>query len=84
MPYLRVTCPAIDAAERRAVAETLTSTLVELFTPSRGPGSEEIRARTTVQFACYQLDELFVGGVAASPSQVGVTTELSDWHMIFG
>jgi phenylpyruvate tautomerase PptA (4-oxalocrotonate tautomerase family) len=81
MPYLHVTCPAIDEAERRTVAETLTSALVELFTPPRGPRSVEIRARTTVQFACYRLDELFVGGVAASSSRADVTAELSDWHM---
>jgi phenylpyruvate tautomerase PptA (4-oxalocrotonate tautomerase family) len=34
-----------------------------------------------MQFSCYQLEELFVGGVAAEPSRPDVTVELSDWHM---
>lgn len=81
MPYLRVSCPSIDALQRRDIAARLTDAVVELFTPPRGPSREEIRARTSVQFACYGPDELFVAAQPAGPSQPDVTVELSDWSM---
>jgi len=52
-----------------------------LFTAPRGPSREEIRARTSVQFACYGPDELFVAGDPAGPTQRDVTVELSVWSM---
>jgi len=67
VPYLRVTCPPLTADRRRQVAEELTAVVVELFTPPRGPSAEDIRARTTVHFAVYGPDELFVGGRPATP-----------------
>ncbi len=81
MPYLRVNCPSIDAQQRRDIAIRLTDAVVELFTPPRGPSREEIRARTSVHFACYGSDELFVAGQAAGPTRPDVTVELSDWSM---
>lgn len=81
MPYLRVTCPPLQPERRRAVAETLTAAVVELFTPPRGPSPADIRARTTVQFASYGPDELFVGGDAVITDAPEVTVELSDWSM---
>ncbi len=81
MPYLRVSCPGIDAEGRRDIAGRLTDAVVELFTPPRGPSREEIRSRTSVQFACYGPDELFIAGQAAGPTQPDVTVELSDWSM---
>lgn len=81
MPYLRLTCPDINPQARGTIAETLTATIVELFTPPRGPSREDIRARTTVHFACYEVGELFVGGVAAQPGGADITAELSDWSM---
>lgn len=80
MPYLRVTCPALAATERRTAADALTAAVVELFTPPRGPSRDDIRARTTVHFTCYGNDELFIGGLPTSPPG-DVTVELSDWHM---
>ena len=61
MPYLRVTCPHVDNDRRREVAAALTEAVVEIFTPSRGPSAADIRARTTVHFACYGPEE-FVRG----------------------
>lgn len=81
MPYLRLTCPETGPQARGNIAETLTTTLVELFTPPRGPSREDVRARTTVHFACYQAAELFVGGSAAEPDGSDITAELSDWSM---
>ena len=81
MPYLRVSCPSIDAQQRRNIAARLTDAVVELFTPPRGPSRQETRARTSVQFACYGPDELFVAAQAAGPTRLHVTVELSDWSM---
>lgn len=81
VPYLRVTCPPLTADRRRQVAEELTAVVVELFTPPRGPSAEDIRARTTVHFAVYGPDELFVGGRPATTEDPDVTVELSDWSM---
>lgn len=79
MPYLRVTCPALDAAGRIEIAESLTATIVELFTAPRGPSADDIRARTTVHFVSYHEAELFVGGRAANAGAPDVTVEISDW-----
>src|SRR5690242_17172163 len=81
MPYLRITCPTVGAQRRVQIATALTDAVVELFTPPRGPSAADIRARTTVHFACYGDDELFVGGHPSSVDQPDVTVELSDWSM---
>lgn len=81
MPYLRVTCPDLDTQHRVEIAGTLTDAVVELFTPPRGPSAAQIRDRTTVHFACYGQQELFIGARAASPQHPDVTVELSDWSL---
>ena len=81
MPYLRVSCPALDPPRRREIAESLTAAVVELFTPPRGPSASDIRERTTVHFFGYTDDQLFVGGRAATSTNPDVTVELSDWSM---
>lgn len=81
MPYLRITCPALEPGRRREIAEQLTTAVVELFTPPRGPSAADIRDRTTVHFASYGPDELFIAGRPASGAAPDVTVELSDWHM---
>lgn len=81
MPYLRLTCPPLEPARRREVAEELTAAVVELFTPPRGPSATDIRARSTVHFATYGPDELFIGGHAATVAYPDVTVEVSDWSM---
>jgi hypothetical protein len=53
MPYLRITCPALDPERRREIADALTDAVVELFTPPRGPSADDIRARTTVHYTSY-------------------------------
>ncbi len=81
VPYLRLTCPPLTDDRQRRVAEELTAVVVELFTPPRGPSADDIRARTTVHFATYGPDQLFVGGRAATTEDPDVTVELSDWSM---
>lgn len=81
MPYLRLTGPNVDADRRVAIAARLTDAVVELFTPPRGPSTDDIRSRTTVHFTSYDTDELFVGGRAARGENPDVTVELSDWFM---
>lgn len=78
MPYLRVTCPALEPERRAEVAARLTDAVVEVFTPPRGQSPEETRSHTTVHFTAYGLGELFVGGRGATPGQPDVTVELSD------
>lgn len=83
MPYLRITCPEIDAGHRAAAASRLTAAINDLFyRPRGGPTREELRERTTVHFVPYADRELFVGG--RTPGERGaadVTVELSDWGM---
>lgn len=81
MPYLRLTCPQLEPERRRSIAETLTSAVVELSTPPRGPTADEIRAHTTVHFTCYGPDELFIAGRPADPGAPDVTVEFSDWSI---
>jgi phenylpyruvate tautomerase PptA (4-oxalocrotonate tautomerase family) len=81
MPYLRITCPALDPERRREIADALTDAVVELFTPPRGPSADDIRARTTVHYTSYDANELFVGGRPATTETPDVTVELSDWSM---
>jgi hypothetical protein len=48
---------------RRAVAERLTAAINDLFFNPRAPLTrEELRQRTTVHFAVYGVDELFIAG----------------------
>jgi hypothetical protein len=81
VPYLRLTCPPVQAAVRREIAAALTDALVALFTPPRGPDAAEIRAHTTIHFTPYRPDELFIGAAAPDPAHPDVTAELSDWSM---
>ncbi|MBV8364451.1 MAG: hypothetical protein JO193_07790 [Candidatus Eremiobacteraeota bacterium] len=86
MPYLRITCPQIDAPRRRAIATSLTDAVIELFFNPRAPVTrEQLRERTTVHFCMYGDAELFIGG--RTPDERGVadvTVELSDWSMSVG
>ena len=83
MPYLRITGPDVDASRRRAIAASLTDAVVELWYDRRAPlTKDELRERTTIHFAPYGSDELFIG--ARTPDERGVsdvTVELSDWGM---
>ncbi len=82
MPYLRITCPEMEAAARRTIAAQLTTRIVELFfNPCARLTREELRERTTVHFAQYGLDEMFIGGVPQEHLAADVTVELSDWSM---
>ncbi|MBV9269476.1 MAG: hypothetical protein JO165_00135 [Candidatus Eremiobacteraeota bacterium] len=86
MPYLRITCPEIDASQRPVIARALTEAVVELFFDRRARMTrDELRDRTTVHFMPYADAELFVGG--RTPRERGtpdVTVELSDWSMSVG
>jgi phenylpyruvate tautomerase PptA (4-oxalocrotonate tautomerase family) len=83
MPYLRLTCPELDAERRQAMATRLTDALNDLLFDPRGRLTrDELRERTTVQFTPYASGDLFIGG--RTPSARGaadVTLELSDWGM---
>ena len=83
MPYLRVTCPSLDADCRSAVAGRLTDAINDLFYNPRGRLTrEELRERTTVHFATYGDQEIFIGGrTPAQRGAVDITVELSDWYM---
>lgn len=81
VPYLRITCPELDAERRGEIAAALTDAVVKLFTPPRGPFNAEIRSRTTVHYVCYGDGELFVGGRPVGADHPDVTVELSDWSM---
>ena len=83
MPYLKITCAGhwIDAAP--AIAKRLTDEINDLFYNPRSPTSrEELRERTTVQFAPYTVQQVFIGGATPEDrGMVDVTVELSDWSM---
>ncbi|WP_019586356.1 hypothetical protein [Deinococcus apachensis] len=83
MPYLRVTCPPLPAERKRHIAGQLTEAVNLLFfSPRGGPTREELRERTTVHFAEYGEDDLYIG--ARSVGERGaadLTVELSDWNM---
>jgi phenylpyruvate tautomerase PptA (4-oxalocrotonate tautomerase family) len=83
MPYLRITCPALDRAARSRIAERLTDSINDLFyNPRARLSRQELRERTTVHFTPYADAELFIG--ARTPAERGtpdVTVELSDWSM---
>ena len=83
MPYLRITCPDISWQRRRAVAERLTEAVNDLFfNPRARLTRRELRERTTVHFAAYRENELFIG--ARTPEQrnaLDLTVEVSDWSM---
>ena len=83
MPYLRITCPALEREKYAAIAAELTQSVNDLFYNPRGRVTqEELKERTTVHFVPYSEGELFVGGTP--PAQRGhadVTLELSDWYM---
>ena len=81
VPYLRLTCPPPQPARRHEIAVVLTDALVALFTPSRGPAPEQIRARTTVHLTPFAANELFIGGRPVHPGRPDVTAEISDWSM---
>lgn len=83
MPYLRLTCPELEAQRRQAIATRLTDAINDLlFNPRGRPTREELRERTTVHFTPYAAGELFIGG--RTPAERGasdITLELSDWGM---
>ena len=83
MPYLKITCQQLDNERSKAIAESLTQEINDLYYNPKGKLSrEEIRERTTVHFAPYEEGELFIGG--KTPRQrdaADITVELSDWSM---
>lgn len=83
MPYLRITCPEMFPQRRRAIAERLTGAINDLFfSPYARLTREQLRERTTVQFATYGEDEFFIGGHTPQERHAtDVTLELSDWGM---
>lgn len=83
MPYLRLTCPALDAQRRQAIASHLTETINNLLYDSRSRLTrEELRERTTVHFVPYATDELFIGSrTPEDRAAMDITLELSDWGM---
>jgi phenylpyruvate tautomerase PptA (4-oxalocrotonate tautomerase family) len=83
VPYLRITCPTTTPEQRRAIAERLTATVVDLFFSPHAPITrEELRERTTVHFTSYGEDELYIGGrTPRERDAIDLTVELSDWSM---
>ncbi len=83
MPYLRITSPDIPAQRRRAIAQRLTTAINDLFFDPRARLTrEELRERTTVHFAAYGEDELFIAGrTPQERNAIDLTVELSDWSM---
>lgn len=83
MPYLRVTCPPLPAERKAEVARQLTEAVNLLFfSPRGGPTREELRERTTVHFAEYRDEDLYIGGrTPRERGRVDLTVELSDWNM---
>ncbi|HZB97517.1 MAG TPA: hypothetical protein VE219_02850 [Candidatus Sulfotelmatobacter sp.] len=83
MPYLKVTCPELDAERRATTAARVTEAVNDLFYNPRGPTTrEQLRERTTIHFTPYAERELFIGG--RTPTERGaldLTVELSDWGM---
>ncbi len=83
VPYLRITCPEMPGQRKRAIAEQLTGAVNDLFfNPRARLTREELRERTTVHFAAYRENELFIG--ARTPEErnaIDLTVELSDWSM---
>lgn len=70
MPYLRISCPALDAAQRRHMAEELTAAITDLFyNPRTQLSREELRERTTVHFFPYAEGEIFIGAAHASDAR---------------
>ena len=83
MPYLRITCPEMPDNRRRPIAEQLTAAVNDLFFDPRARVTrEELRERTTVHFAAYRENELFIGArTPVERNAVDVTVEISDWSM---
>ncbi|MBV8844832.1 MAG: hypothetical protein JO307_18655 [Bryobacterales bacterium] len=68
---------------RRPIAEQLTAAVNDLFFDPRARVTrEELRERTTVHFAAYRENELFIGArTPVERNAVDVTVEISDWSM---
>jgi phenylpyruvate tautomerase PptA (4-oxalocrotonate tautomerase family) len=83
MPYLRLTCPELDAEHRQTLATRLTDAINDLLFDPRGRLTrDELRERTTVHFTPYAPGELFIGGrTPEARGAADVTLELSDWGM---
>ena len=83
MPYLRITCPDLPAQRRRVIAERLTGAINDLFfNPRARMTREQLREQTTVHFAPYRENELFIGGrTPEERNSIDLTVELSDWGM---
>jgi phenylpyruvate tautomerase PptA (4-oxalocrotonate tautomerase family) len=83
MPYLRITCPDLSSEQKRAIAKQLTQEINDLFYNDKGgPSREELRSHTTVHFAPYTQEDVFIGGqTPLERGDVDLTVELSDWNM---
>jgi hypothetical protein len=73
----------MPSQRRRAVAEQLTNAINDLFfNPRARLTREELRERTTVHFAAYRENELFIGGrTPEERNAIDLTVEVSDWSM---
>ncbi len=81
MPYLKVTCPRIDAQKREEIAREITAEVVRL-NPSRFVPPEQMRERCTVHFTPYEPDRMAIGGVLMRDRHhADVTVEYSDWSL---
>jgi phenylpyruvate tautomerase PptA (4-oxalocrotonate tautomerase family) len=83
MPYLRITCPELDAERRQSIAAQLTEATNNLLFDPRGRLTrQQLRERTTVHFVPYGAGELFIAGhTPEDRGSVDITLELSDWGM---
>ena len=82
MPYLKITCPELPP-EYKAIAETLTKEVIDLFYTSKARLSrDELREHTTIHFTPYQNAQLFIGGrTSAQRGIADITVELWDWNL---
>ena len=81
MPYVRVTCPALDPTRRREIAEELTNAVVDPSPRGGAPGPPTSAPAPPCTSAATGPDELFVGGRAATEQRPDITVELSDCSM---
>ena len=81
MPYMKLTCPELDAAARVRIAKALTDAVVDL-NASAHVKPEELREHCTVHFTPYSPDGLAIGGrMIGERPHADVTMEYSDWAM---
>ncbi len=81
MPYLKLTCPAIDTLQRENIARMLTDEVVRLNINPHVP-VDQLREHCTVHFTPYEPDGMAIGGVLMKDRPIAdVTVEYSDWSL---